>query len=836
MLGNGLVLWCVLLLPLVAAMARGERAIMKERVREMFYHGYNNYMEYAFPHDELKPLSASYTDSLAELGNAKLKKGSNYGGVAMTRIDALSTLAVMGDKEEFSRAVSWVVDNVDFDVDVRVNVFEANIRLLGGMLSAHALALDPALALMPEYDGGLLRLAEDLGGRLLKAFSTESGLPYAWVNLKNGVEYNETGEQCTAGVGTLLIEFGLLSHYTGNDAYFEAAFKSQIKLWELRSPYNLMGNTFDVKTLEWLNTNAGIGAGIDSFYEYLFKAYLLFGNSKFLTMFEAAYTASQKYLKAGDWYVEANMQTGAHTHVHFNSLQAFMPGLQVLVGDVDKAVATQANFFGLWERYNGLPERFLLSSNSLHSSERYYPLRPELIESTYYLHRATKDPRYLEMGVRMFWSLENVSRVEHGYASIRDVNTGEVEDHMSSFFLSETTKYLYLLFDDDNFAHSSQYLFTTEGHLVPFSSAIQAKYGDDSRFGDGQGPLHEGTRKCPMHKFTAAKSVWKGLDMRNENRGTTSSNAVHVCKPMVPKAQAAPVAITMGEGSFHVAHNDGETVTLRNLGTSLVEMVNAHKGRREHLVFHSEGVVRFFVSHGGHTVLAMGSYFGPLPGMQSTLKEAVAAEDFAASGELSVSADFVKAIPGDACRELEEPDRYDGKIVYVVRGDCTFVTKVSLLQAAGAVGVVIGDVWEDSLFLISRDGTDRPIHIPVFTVDKDTAVLLTESMEEAGPGVSSVAKMWVELERTHPMQDQPTKLDPLLSPSPIASLSVVVSSLSSLSSTSDSEEADWSTGQHLKVVGTFEQFAATTMGGLHLLLTKDAATYALQVTTEQSSS
>ena len=58
-----------------------------------------------------------------------------------------------------------------FDLDVRANVFEMNIRLLGGLLSAHLLAEDTKLGLMPGYQGGLLTLALDLGSRLLPAFT-----------------------------------------------------------------------------------------------------------------------------------------------------------------------------------------------------------------------------------------------------------------------------------------------------------------------------------------------------------------------------------------------------------------------------------------------------------------------------------------------------------------------------------------------------------------------------------------------------------------------------------------------------------------------------------------
>ena len=52
------------------------------------------------------------------------------------------TLAVVGNRTAFARAVRWIGANVDFDIDLRVNVFETNIRLLGGLLSAHLLAMD----------------------------------------------------------------------------------------------------------------------------------------------------------------------------------------------------------------------------------------------------------------------------------------------------------------------------------------------------------------------------------------------------------------------------------------------------------------------------------------------------------------------------------------------------------------------------------------------------------------------------------------------------------------------------------------------------------------------
>ncbi|KAL9664541.1 hypothetical protein QQ045_019945 [Rhodiola kirilowii] len=164
--------------------AKKER--MKEKVRKMFYHAYDNYMAHAFPHDELKPLSKGFTDSLSELGNLRLEHlPQDYNGSALSLIESLSSLVIMGNNTEFGRAVLWLSDNLNFDVDARVNLFECNIRVLGGLVSAHILATDSASRLVPGlYKNQLLNLAEDLGRRFLPAFETPTGLPYAWVNLK----------------------------------------------------------------------------------------------------------------------------------------------------------------------------------------------------------------------------------------------------------------------------------------------------------------------------------------------------------------------------------------------------------------------------------------------------------------------------------------------------------------------------------------------------------------------------------------------------------------------------------------------------------------------------
>lgn len=170
------------------------------------------------------------------------------------------------------------------------------------------------------------------------------------------------------------------------------------------------------------------------------------------------------------WYHEADMRTGHATYWQLTSLQAFWPGLQVLVGDIAAANSSHREFFKVWQIFGVLPERYLLDRQMLHPTEKYYPLRPELAESTFYLYQATKDPWYLEVGKSMAKALNMYTKVKGGFASVRDVTTMELEDHQHSFFLAETCKYLYLLFDD-SFLVGRNYIFTTEGHPLPVLGA-----------------------------------------------------------------------------------------------------------------------------------------------------------------------------------------------------------------------------------------------------------------------------------------------------------------------------------------------------------------------------
>ena len=91
---------------------------------------------------------------------------------------------------------------------------------------------------------------------------------------------------CTAGVGTTIIEFGTLSRLTGNLVYEEAAMRALRALWHSRSNIGLVGNHVDVSNGKWTATDAGIGAGVDSYYEYLVKGAALLQKPELMKMFQ----------------------------------------------------------------------------------------------------------------------------------------------------------------------------------------------------------------------------------------------------------------------------------------------------------------------------------------------------------------------------------------------------------------------------------------------------------------------------------------------------------------------------------------------------------------------
>jgi hypothetical protein len=527
----------------------------RQDTRDLFYHGYTNYMTHAFPEDELKPLSCKpqtrNKDNIADVGLNDV-----LGNYSVTLVDSLSTLAILasGDDDaaqdgqaplkDFQEGVQALVElygdggeerpcgskACGFDLDSKVQVFETNIRGVGGLLSAHLFAIGelPIRGYEPQfvvrdgqdqgedaidwdgwvYDGQLLRLAHDLASRLLPAFSTTTGLPYPRVNLRHGIPFyrdsqagvcrldgtssdpREITETCAAGAGSLVLEFTTLSRLTGDERFETLAKKAFWAVWERRSGIGLIGNGIDAENGQWTSPPlAGIGAGVDSFFEYAVKSSILLSGlpydpaneeendpEAFLQAWYDAHSAVKHHVlrpsaEKHPFYGQADLVTGAPRYSWIDNLSAYYPGLLTLVGELDEAIEGHLLWAALWTRYAALPERWHTHNAFIDPNFRHWAGRPEFIESTYYIYQATKDPFYLHVGEMALRDIRRRCWTPCGWADLGDVISGEQRDRMESFFLGETAKYLYLLFEERHPLNhmDAPVVFTTEGHplIVP---------------------------------------------------------------------------------------------------------------------------------------------------------------------------------------------------------------------------------------------------------------------------------------------------------------------------------------------------------------------------------
>ncbi|KAK3111360.1 hypothetical protein LTR53_013490 [Teratosphaeriaceae sp. CCFEE 6253] len=542
---------------------------LRADTRDLFYHGYDNYMAHAFPEDELKPLSCAPQTRNAE-NPADIGLNDVLGNYSVTLIDSLSTLAILAsdpDEHHAAKALSDFQDGVKalvelygdgtedgrcgsracgFDLDSKVQVFETNIRGLGGLLSAHLFAVgdlpvrgynataeppNPGSYYHPRdspdipwpdgfvYHNQLLHLAHDLASRLLPAFTTPTGLPYPRVNLRHGIPFyrdaseegicrvdgtspprsagpREITETCSAGAGSLILEFTTLSRLTGDSRFEVLAKRAFWAVWERRSGVGLIGGGLDAESGQWsMPPLAGIGAGVDSFFEYALKSHILLSGlhppptdtdpdvlpglsvdqhdpDAYLQVWQHAHAGIKRHIlrdsatETHPYYGQSDLITGAPRYAWIDNLSAYYPGLLTLAGEVAEAVQAHMVFAALWTRYAALPERWMAHTAHIDPNFKHWAGRPEFVESTWYLFQATRDPWFLSVGEMFLRDVRRRCWTRCGWADLGDVISGSQRDRMESFFLGETAKYLYLLFTPEHPLNRGDrpIVFTTEGH------------------------------------------------------------------------------------------------------------------------------------------------------------------------------------------------------------------------------------------------------------------------------------------------------------------------------------------------------------------------------------
>lgn len=431
------------------AQPRPADAEVARQVREEFLHAWEGYKQAAWGYDEVKPLSCGHDDFFAD--------GHSFG---LSAVEALDTLYLMGQDAEVALAADWIEAHLDPAADASVHVFEAVIRLVGGLLAAY-------LCTGRER---LLARCRELTDRLLPAFtSSPTGIPYTHVNLRTGAVTGTAPP--LAEIGTNILEFGLLSRLTGDERYYRAAKRAYRAVLERRSALDLLGTALHTETGQWLDTTScAPNPPVDSFYEYLQGGGALLGDGELTGWYRLltdAVLRHQLVVRDGlPWFQQVRATDGAVLGHEQSELAAFYAGLLGKGGDLPTARAYHRSWTAVLDRYPVLPEGLDFASGALTSARD--DLRPEYANAAFDLWRLTGDEEYKHDAYRWFEGLRTHLRVPGGYTVAEDVSCVPIElgDATPGYFFAENFKYVYLIFADTPRFDYRNGLLSTEGKVL----------------------------------------------------------------------------------------------------------------------------------------------------------------------------------------------------------------------------------------------------------------------------------------------------------------------------------------------------------------------------------
>ncbi|KAI1489046.1 amino acid permease [Biscogniauxia mediterranea] len=452
----------------------------RDHVVEAFTLSFDAYQRYAWGYDEFHPVS---------------KKGRQMApkGMGWIIVDALDTMILMNLTSRLSHAREWISNSLTYDQDQDVSTFETTIRMLGGLLSAHYLSNEfPQLAPLAEDDPGApgedlyLEKAKDLADRLVVAFDSPSGVPYASVNIGKYEPlpaHDEGGASSTAETTTLQLEFKYLAKLTGEKYFWDKAEKVMEVVDNNGAEAGLVPIYIYPTDGTFRGHNIRLGSRGDSYYEYLIKQYLQTNKQEpvYLEMWDESLQGVRDHLIT---YTEPSRFTiigerpdgldGALSP-KMDHLVCFMPGT-IALGATGGLTEAEARKMTTWTKKNeadmqlarelmqtcwgmykwmatGLaaeityfkianpplpesaphqaplnfdeaPDAEWRKDYDVHAMDVHNLQRPETVESLFYMWRITGDITYREWGWEMFKSFMNHTAVEEGggFSSLSNAN------------------------------------------------------------------------------------------------------------------------------------------------------------------------------------------------------------------------------------------------------------------------------------------------------------------------------------------------------------------------------------------------------------------------------
>lgn len=364
-----------------------------------------------------------------------------------------------------------------------ISLFESNIRVVGGLLSAFSLS----------GDGRFVSKAYDMAQRFLANF--EHVFPTNDLNLMKRIRMSDAEIRASpkpykqgafvniAQVGTLGMEFMYLSHIVKDPIFKERAEGILTALSQMTTSIpGLYPLTIHAHLKDQPDGYYSVGGMGDSFYEYLFKTWLMTNRKD--ERWERMWLDALKGIKE-NLVVTKNKRAFLVALDHgkevpvMEHLACFLPGTMALhahhTGDDDTlwlAGELTDTCYQMYRRQvSGIgPEKVTVPALTPLEGDKHYLLRPEVVESIFLLWRTTRDPKYRRMGFEIATAIERHCRMESGgYAGLANVSEPNraYNDRQESFFLAETLKYLYLLFGPDDVLSIDKWVFNTEAHPLP---------------------------------------------------------------------------------------------------------------------------------------------------------------------------------------------------------------------------------------------------------------------------------------------------------------------------------------------------------------------------------
>ncbi|KAG9019607.1 mannosyl-oligosaccharide alpha-1,2-mannosidase [Tulasnella sp. 427] len=481
-------------------------------------YAWHAYERDAFGHDEYHPISQKGSNL------------SDSGGIGYMIVDSIDTMMIMGLDEEYNRARNWIADKLSFDRVGRHSTFETTIRILGGLLSAHHLSSsrspsgipDPVFLEKAVDLGDRLLAAFETPSRL--------PLPMVNLAARQGIaDPDNPGLSSTAEVSTLQLELRYLSELSGDETFWRTGEKVMHTIRNaMKAP--AVPVFLSYRNGQFVQSEIRLGSRGDSFYEYLLKQYLQTGRREpaYKDMYDAAMafiwenlvqvTPTSRLVYTSELQPFGGYEAGHEENVHWrrvpkqDHLVCFLGG-SLLLGATDGGNQLDRDLFSEGDKVNWkLGEELIKTCMETHKTktglspeiamfrtpsdpewvvqnapadwyikglkghkpplDARYILRPETVESLFIAYRLTGDQRYRDWGWEIFQAIEKHCKVPTGgYSGVVHVDVPpeevELDDRMETFMMSETLKYLYLLFSEGSVLRLTDVVFNTEAHPLP---------------------------------------------------------------------------------------------------------------------------------------------------------------------------------------------------------------------------------------------------------------------------------------------------------------------------------------------------------------------------------